>query len=304
MKRHQRSADTHRSLFTSKDVVCGRGRELERHPGNVAFRRFIRQFSDEYASADRAKKSIMLAYLLQQMKESSVRIFKKYDNGHYEEVDDDVLKHKIGHALRDSRKFSKGMPVKTLTKNVPKTSSAPNATAKFAEASATLTLIESLTTSSGLRWFNQNGKLRKLGMILIHGKLYLNNLHQTSQLGASKGSDARLHERHANISPENERLCPTHVVDNTSEAVPLSMQMEPCESLAFEHAMGSTWTLKNSHHTCDDELEARAVTEDSTNCGGELDWHIEGLTCSGVEAIFRDFNADTNDEDIKGERAT
>ncbi len=62
----------------------------------MAFRRFIQQFSEEYAIAQRAAKSIMLAYLLQHMKQSSVRIFKRYDNGHYEEVDDDFLKHKVG----------------------------------------------------------------------------------------------------------------------------------------------------------------------------------------------------------------
>lgn len=229
------------------------------------------------------------------------------------------------------------MPVKTLTKNVPKTSSAPNATAKFAEASATLTFDRILDDIQWSTMVQSKRETQKTGndsnswqvvseqftsditvvagpkpsSVALHNAIDQVDTFVHSQIeslairrGASKGSDARLHERHANISPENERLCPTHVVDNTSEAVPPSMQMEPCESLAFEHAMGSTWTLKNSHHTCDDELEARAVTEDSTNCGGELDWHIEGLTCSGVEAIFRDFNADTNDEDIKGERAT
>lgn len=120
--------------------------------------------------------------------------------------------------------------------------------------------------------------------------------------GVSNRSDARSHERHTTVSSENKRLCPTHDFDDPSEPVPLSMRKRPSGSLAFALAMGSTLTLKNTHRICDGELKASTAVEDATNCDGELDWGIEGLTCSGIETIYRDFNADINAEAIKADR--
>jgi hypothetical protein len=82
--------------FTHNDVLCGRGRAVWKHPGNIVFRVFIQQYSDAYANAKcRAEKSDILTALMQQLKESDVRMFKRDEAGNWQQLGDKEMKHKV-----------------------------------------------------------------------------------------------------------------------------------------------------------------------------------------------------------------
>ena len=82
-------------IFTDNDVLFGRGRAIEKHPGNRAFRLYVQQYADEYSQASRAVKSHMLSEVLQSVKKRGVRMFKFSEGGIWQQADDKEMKLKV-----------------------------------------------------------------------------------------------------------------------------------------------------------------------------------------------------------------
>lgn len=95
------------SNFTETDVLFGRGRAIEKHPGNRAFRLYIQQYSDEYSKASRAVKSYMLSDILESVKRRGVRMFKFSEGGIWQQADDKEMKLKVSLLLLVSINNSK-----------------------------------------------------------------------------------------------------------------------------------------------------------------------------------------------------
>ena len=82
-------------IVTDNDILFGRGRRVENHPGNKMFREFIQQYSDVYVTASRIGKTILLGNLVQILKEKNVRMLRKRENEQWQQVNDVQMKHKV-----------------------------------------------------------------------------------------------------------------------------------------------------------------------------------------------------------------
>ncbi len=103
------------SIFTDNDVLFGRGRAIERRPGNWAFRLYIQQYSDEYSLASRAVKSFMLSQILESLKKRGVRMFKSSEGGIWQQADDKEMKLKVSVQLDSCLPKQCKNPVHILT---------------------------------------------------------------------------------------------------------------------------------------------------------------------------------------------
>lgn len=90
---------------SSRDVLCGRGRALERSPGNLVFRSIINDFALGYANTkSRAEKTLIVKSIKEQLLDRNMR-FLKFENDTWRELDNSEIKVKISHALRDVKKI-------------------------------------------------------------------------------------------------------------------------------------------------------------------------------------------------------
>ena len=92
--------NTEEVTFTHNDVLCGRGRAVWKHPGNIVFRSFIQQYTDAYANATcRAGKSDIITGLVQQLKKNNIRMFKRDEAGKWQQLGDKEMKHKVSSKI-------------------------------------------------------------------------------------------------------------------------------------------------------------------------------------------------------------
>ena len=90
---------------SSRDILCGRGRALERSPGNLVFRSIINDFALGYANTkSRAEKTLIVKSIKEQLLDRNMR-FLKFENDTWRELDNSEIKVKISHALRDVKKI-------------------------------------------------------------------------------------------------------------------------------------------------------------------------------------------------------
>jgi hypothetical protein len=88
---------------TNKDVLCGRGRAINEHPGNVVFRELAKQFRTNYKAPEttcREKREIAQEFV--NMTKVDGAKFLKMDNGVYKEVHPDDVLSKAKQVLRES----------------------------------------------------------------------------------------------------------------------------------------------------------------------------------------------------------
>ena len=106
------SRSLHNGLFEPgpKDILLGKGRNIENSPGNLRFRRLIAQFHDQYNRLCRFERTTFATTMLISVKNSGGRFYKKSSSSSssnrqevWEEVDDDVARDKITHAFRNYR---------------------------------------------------------------------------------------------------------------------------------------------------------------------------------------------------------
>eukprot|EP00980_Cylindrotheca_fusiformis_P017373 scaffold5392_cov107-Cylindrotheca_fusiformis.AAC.6 len=97
---------------TLKDVVLGRGRWFQDFPGNIAFRTYLADRSDEYDKADRAGKNILTKSVIRSLNASGTRFLglSSPTNGipMWEEASFKEVYNKISQCYRSARKTKNG----------------------------------------------------------------------------------------------------------------------------------------------------------------------------------------------------
>ena len=82
-----------------KDVICGRGKAIHEHQGNVIFRNMIEEHLGEYSEATmKHEKSMIVSVIVDKVRRSSPRggfVRQGADNCWYE-VGDGVAREKVG----------------------------------------------------------------------------------------------------------------------------------------------------------------------------------------------------------------
>jgi hypothetical protein len=95
---------------TDEDILCGRGKACEKHPGNKKFSAAIKANLQTYGKASkRLDKSNVVASTLRSLQENGAR-FIKLDRRtkQYHELSDGQAHVKTGHAIRDLLKQNSG----------------------------------------------------------------------------------------------------------------------------------------------------------------------------------------------------
>ena len=90
------------------DVIFGRGKGLQKHPGNKRMRSIIDRYKVEYHAAKRAEKKDLVVQVYNEIVEGGVRFLKKLDDENtWIVVDEPVAMEKVSHTLR-CRRLLKG----------------------------------------------------------------------------------------------------------------------------------------------------------------------------------------------------
>eukprot|EP00934_Nitzschia_sp_Nitz4_P006286 Nitzschia sp. Nitz4//scaffold99_size76975//4803//6306//NITZ4_005564-RA/size76975-snap-gene-0.4-mRNA-1//-1//CDS//3329560814//6276//frame0 len=89
-------------LPTSNDILFGRGRPFQQHPGNLRFSLVIESLKPQYEELKRNEKTTMAENVVKQLKDGGSR-FLRQGEGCWEEVDDAVAREKVSQAFRSLR---------------------------------------------------------------------------------------------------------------------------------------------------------------------------------------------------------
>jgi hypothetical protein len=89
------------------DVLLGRGRNLQNHPGNKRFRGLIDRYLERYEAADKQDKTILAYTIIRIVQEMNGRFLKDVDGAGYVEVDNAVAQTKVAHCFRSQRSAMK-----------------------------------------------------------------------------------------------------------------------------------------------------------------------------------------------------
>jgi hypothetical protein len=85
----------------SNDVIFGRGKGYQNHPGNVRMRDIIEKYKIQYHSLNRKKKRELLQAVYNEIIEDGARFLKKLDGEDaWVKVDADLALQKVSHTLR------------------------------------------------------------------------------------------------------------------------------------------------------------------------------------------------------------
>ena len=84
-----------------EDCLFGRGRNVMKHPGNVAMRSMLGEKRERYACAAHQKKAEIAWEVVNEIKMGGGRFLKELDIGIYKLVDDETARKKISIAFRD-----------------------------------------------------------------------------------------------------------------------------------------------------------------------------------------------------------
>lgn len=84
------------------DIICGRSRLSWSNTGNRRFRGTIALYVNEYSkNTERYERSRVIQEIINLIRDSGGR-FLKFKNGSWTELDESLVRHKVGHALRDA----------------------------------------------------------------------------------------------------------------------------------------------------------------------------------------------------------
>eukprot|EP00980_Cylindrotheca_fusiformis_P005718 scaffold1192_cov58-Cylindrotheca_fusiformis.AAC.12 len=86
------------------DVLLGRGRRFQEHPGNVRFRNALEDYRDAYDSARRNQKRRITVALREMLAADGFRFLKQVDDTNWVESDSKAVEDKIGQLFRTVRK--------------------------------------------------------------------------------------------------------------------------------------------------------------------------------------------------------
>ena len=86
-----------------EDVKLGRGKPLQRHPGNIWFRNLVANYFDVYDALKRAQKTELSERIVDQVRMEGRRLLKPKD-GDWVEVDEKEAREKVAFTFRTERK--------------------------------------------------------------------------------------------------------------------------------------------------------------------------------------------------------
>lgn len=86
-----------------KDIKFGRGKPLQRHPGNIWFRTLISDQFEEYNDSDKKRQTELSRYIIEVIKNQGRRFWKEQD-GKWEIVSDEDAREKVAITFRTERK--------------------------------------------------------------------------------------------------------------------------------------------------------------------------------------------------------
>jgi hypothetical protein len=100
---------------TASDILLGRGKSSQNHPGNIRFRQLIESKRPEYERAKVLEKTLIAERIVQSIRDLSGRFLRQTGN-YWEEVDFDTARDKVAHAFRDNRRKQKQQQENSITK--------------------------------------------------------------------------------------------------------------------------------------------------------------------------------------------
>lgn len=92
----------------SKDILFGRGRKYQNHPGNQRMRELMAEYKSKYQSLRRFRKHDLVKELYEKLTEDGVRFLKKIEGQDaWLEVEAYIALQKVCHALRCRKHWEK-----------------------------------------------------------------------------------------------------------------------------------------------------------------------------------------------------
>jgi hypothetical protein len=130
-----------------EDILLGRGKPYQHHPGNEAMRRLVEQHKDNYNSLPRDKRGVVANMLMCQLQDVGARFLKRDDtvkNGGWEVAQGSEAYEKLCHALRAKASLKKKKTVDSTSSTGPKAGVGGVSVPTEGDASATMELYSSL----------------------------------------------------------------------------------------------------------------------------------------------------------------
>ena len=102
------SSDEFRTDYaTERDVILGRGKPYQDHPGNLKLANYIEEYRSAYVKADRLEKTCISWKIVQHVKNLNGRFLKMdEDSDYWVQVSDDIAREKVSHGFRTRHKKS------------------------------------------------------------------------------------------------------------------------------------------------------------------------------------------------------
>lgn len=92
--------------LNDNDVICGRGKRILHHVGNIRFREICLERADQYRKAKtRVLKQKCVSEIILGIRSAGGR-FLQHKAGEYQDISDEAAAAKVGHALRDAKNAS------------------------------------------------------------------------------------------------------------------------------------------------------------------------------------------------------
>jgi hypothetical protein len=94
------------------DVLLGRGKPLQKHPGNLRYHHVVDGYQCEYEKMQKLAKTTLSKMIVDKFKAEGFR-FMKQDEGGWIEVDDEAARYKVSHTFRNHRIAARAYERKT-----------------------------------------------------------------------------------------------------------------------------------------------------------------------------------------------
>jgi hypothetical protein len=85
------------------DVLLGRGKPIQKHPGNVRFRQMLDSIIEKYGKGEKGAKVRAVAYIIDLVKVEGGRFLKELEDGGWVEIDEATARAKVSHTFRTRR---------------------------------------------------------------------------------------------------------------------------------------------------------------------------------------------------------
>jgi hypothetical protein len=102
-------------VITPLDVICGRGKPYQEHPGNKQMRQLVKELNGRYQTAVHNQKVFVAEEVLRGIKDLGGRFLKKQAEKYWVEVSHSVAVEKISHSFRAMRRKGKSIPRQSAT---------------------------------------------------------------------------------------------------------------------------------------------------------------------------------------------